>query len=100
MKKSQQVKMPILEEGSMKRFHDSFMKYDPMLLVFKEKFGHLRMPGEDSKNEWPGLQSWLKNTRATMSKYEKDLGRFHDEPQYYELLVAAGVAAHGSTHKL
>jgi hypothetical protein len=42
--KMQQVKMPILDEGNMKRFHDSFMKYYPMLLMFKEKFGHLRIP--------------------------------------------------------
>jgi len=38
----QQVEMPILEEGNMKRFHDSFMKYYSMLLMFKEKFGHLK----------------------------------------------------------
>jgi len=52
----------------MKCFHDSFMKYYPMLLMFKEKFGHLKIPGEDPKNKWPGLQGWLKNTRATISK--------------------------------
>jgi len=45
--KMQQVQMPILDEGNMKWFHDSFMKYYPMLLMFKEKFGHLRIPGED-----------------------------------------------------
>jgi hypothetical protein len=44
------------------------MKYYPMLLMFKEKFGHLKIPGEDPKNKWPGLQGWLKNTRATISK--------------------------------
>jgi hypothetical protein len=37
-KKMQQVEMPILEEGNMKHFHDSFMKYYPMLLMFKEKY--------------------------------------------------------------
>jgi hypothetical protein len=31
------VEMPVLEEGNMKRFHDSFFKYYPMLLSFKEK---------------------------------------------------------------
>jgi hypothetical protein len=67
----QQVQMPILDEGNMKRFHDLFTKYYPMLLMFKEKFGHLRIPGEDHKNEWPGLYSWLKNTRAAMSKYKR-----------------------------
>ena len=67
-----------------------------MLLMFKEKFGHLRIPGVDPKNEWPGLQGWLKNTRSEMSKYEKHGGgRFEDEPQYYELLVAAGVTVCG-----
>jgi len=66
--KMQQVQMPVLDEGNMKRFHDSFVKYYPMLLMFKEKFGHLRIPGEDPKNERPGLYSWLKNTRAAMSK--------------------------------
>ena len=34
--KMQQVKMPILDEGNMKRFHDSFIKYYPMLLTFKK----------------------------------------------------------------
>jgi hypothetical protein len=93
----QQVQMPILDEGNMKRFHDSFTKYYPMLLMFKEKFGHLRIPGEDPKNEWPGLCSWLKNTRAAMSKYEKEgTGRFCEEPKFYELLRDAGVTVHGS----
>jgi len=54
--KMQQVKMPVLDEGNMKRFHDSFMKYYPMLLMFKEKFGHVRIPGEDPKNEWLGFR--------------------------------------------
>jgi hypothetical protein len=76
-KKMQQVEMPILEEGIMKHFHDLFMKYYPMLLMFKKKFGHVRIPGKDPKNEWPGLQGWLKNTGAAMSKYEKEgSGRF------------------------
>ena len=65
--------MPVLEEGNMKRFHDSFVKYYPMLLSFKENFGHLRIPGEDPKNEFPGLQGWLKNTRSAMSKYKKTM---------------------------
>jgi hypothetical protein len=69
-----QVEMPVLEEGNMKHFHDSFMKYYTLLIMFKEKFGHLRIPGEDPKNEWPGLQGWLKNTRAAMSKYKKEGG--------------------------
>jgi hypothetical protein len=33
--------MPVLEEGDIKCFHNSFMKYSPMLLMLKEKFGHL-----------------------------------------------------------
>jgi hypothetical protein len=95
--KMQQVQMPILDEGNMKRFHDSFMKYYPMLLMFKEKFGHLRIPGEDPKNERPGLYSWLKNTRAAMSKYKKEgTGRFCEEPKYYELLRDAGITVRGS----
>ena len=95
------LEMPVLEEGNMKRFHDSFVKYYPMLLSFKEKFGHFRIPGEDPKNEFPGLQGWLKNTRSAMSKYEKNNeGRFADEPQYYQLLVAAGVRVRGSTPSL
>ncbi len=68
------VEMPMLEEGNPKRYHASFTKYYPMLLLFKEKFGHLRIPGVDPKNEWPGLQGWLKNTRLAMSKYEKHGG--------------------------
>jgi hypothetical protein len=83
----------------MKHFHDPFMKYYPLLLLFKEKFGHLRIPGEDPKNEGPGLQGWLKNTRAAMSKYEKEgTGRFCDEPKYYELLRDAGVTVRASNH--
>ncbi len=75
------LEMLVLEEGNMKRFHSSFLKCYPMLLGFKEKFGHLRIPGEDPKNEFPGLQGWLKNTRSAMSKYEKSgEGRFADEP--------------------
>jgi len=91
----QQVEMPILEEGNMKHFHDSFMKYYPMLLIVWT----LEIPGEDSKNEWPGLQGWLKNTRAAMSKYEKEgTGRFCEEPKYYELLREAGVTVRASYH--
>ena len=95
--KMQQVKMPVLDEGNMKRFHDSFVKYYPMLLTFKEKFGHLRIPGDDPKLERPGLYSWLKNIRAAMSKYEREgTGRFCEEPKYYELLRDAGVTVRGS----
>jgi hypothetical protein len=97
--KVQQVEMPILKEGNMKHFHDSFMKYYPMLLMFQEKFGHLRIPGDDPKNEWPGLQGWLKNTRAAMLKYKKEgTGRFSEEPKYYELLRDAGVTVCTSYH--
>jgi hypothetical protein len=106
--KNAKVTMPVLEEGNMKCFHDSVIKYYSMLLMFKEKFGHLRIPGEDPKNEWPGLQGWLKSTRAAMSKYEKEgcgrfveqPRRFVEQPQYYELLVAAGVLVHGSNCKV
>jgi hypothetical protein len=97
--KMQQVQMPILDEGNMKRFHESFMKYHPMMLMFKEKFGHLKIPGEDPENERPGLYSWLKNTRAVMSKYKKEgTGRFCEEPKYYELLRDAGVTVCSSNH--
>jgi len=33
--KMQQVETAIQEEGNMRRFYDSFMKYYPMLLMFK-----------------------------------------------------------------
>jgi hypothetical protein len=57
-----------------------------MLLMFKEKFDHLRIPGEEPKYEWPGLQAWSKNTRAAMTKYKKEgCGRFVEHLQYYEL---------------
>jgi hypothetical protein len=95
------LEMPVLDEGNMKRFHDSFLKYYPMLLSFKEKFGHLRIPGEDPKNEFPGLQGWLKNQRSSMSKYEKyGTGRFANEPRYYQLLVSVGARLHGSNPSL
>jgi hypothetical protein len=97
--KMQQVEMPILEEGNMKHFHDLFMKYYPMLRMFKEKFGHLRIPREDPKNDWPGHQGWLKNTRAAMLKYEEEgTGIFCEEPKYYELLRDAGVTVRASNH--
>jgi hypothetical protein len=36
-----------------------------------------------------------------MSKYEKSgEGRFADEPQYYHLLVSAGVRVRGSTRSI
>jgi hypothetical protein len=41
------LEIPVLDEGNMKRYHDSFLKYYPMLLSFKEKFGHFTIPGED-----------------------------------------------------
>jgi hypothetical protein len=37
------VEMHVLEEGNMKHFKDLFMKYYPMLLMLKEKYGHLRI---------------------------------------------------------
>jgi hypothetical protein len=43
----EQLEMPVLEVGNMKWFHNSFVKYYPMLLLFKDKFGHLRIPGQD-----------------------------------------------------
>jgi hypothetical protein len=45
------VEMPLLEEGNPKCYHDSFTKYYPMLLMFKEKLGHLRIPGVDPKKK-------------------------------------------------
>jgi hypothetical protein len=30
------VEMPLLEEGNPKHYHESFIKYCPMLLMFKE----------------------------------------------------------------
>jgi len=58
----------------------------------QRKYGHLHIPGDDPKKEWPGLQQWLKNIRATMSKYGRDgSGRFAIEPMYKNLLVSAGV---------
>jgi hypothetical protein len=68
--------------------------------MLKEKFGHLIIPGKDPNNEWPELQDLLKNTRAAMAKYKKEgCGRFLEELQYYELLVAAGVSVCGSPIK-
>mgnify|MGYP001099737802 CR=1 FL=1 len=64
------MEMPLVDNGNMKRFHKSFLTYYPRMLMFKEKYGHLRIPGDDPKKEWPGLQQWLKNIRATMSKYD------------------------------
>ena len=86
------MEMPLVDNGNMKRFHKSFCTYYPRMLMFKEKYGHLRIPGDDPKKEWPGLQQWLKNIRATMSKYDcNGSGRFEIEPTYYNLLVSAGV---------
>ena len=89
------MEMPLVDNGNMKRFHKSFLTYYPRMLMFKEKYGHLRIPGDDPKKEWPGLQQWLKNIRATMSKYDHNgSGRFEIEPTYYNLLVSAGVTVH------
>ena len=78
------------------------MSYFPCLLMFKEKYGHLQIPGDDDpKKEWPGLQQWLKNIRATMSKYDRSgSGRFAIEPMYYDLLVSMGVSVHVHTKPL
>jgi hypothetical protein len=89
------MEMPFMDNGNMKQFHKAFMNYFPSLLLFKEKYGHLRIPGDDPKKEWLGLQQWLKNIRATRSKYDQDgSGRFGIEPMYYDLLVSAGVTVH------
>ena len=64
------MEMPLVNNGNMKHFHKAFLSYFPRLLMFKEKYGHLCIPGGDPKKEWPGLQQWLKNIRATMSKYD------------------------------
>jgi len=57
-----------------------------------EKMQQVKMPVLDEGN-----YSWLKNTRAAMSKYEKEgTGRFCEEPKYYELLRDAGVTVRGS----
>jgi hypothetical protein len=86
------METPLVDNGNMKCFHKSFCTYYPRMLMFKEKYGHLRIPGDDPKKEWPGLQQWLKNIRGTMSKYERNgSGRFEIEPTYYNLLVSAGV---------
>ncbi len=77
--------MTLVDNGNMKRFHKAFLSYFSRML-------HLCIPGDDPKKEWPGLQQWLKNIRATMSKYDRDgSGRFAIEPMYYDLLVSAGV---------
>jgi len=90
--------MPLVDNGNMKRFHKAFLSYFPHLLMLKEKYGHLGIPGDDPKKEWPGLQQWLKNIRATMSKYDRSgSGRFAVEPMYYNLLVSMGVTVHVQT---
>jgi hypothetical protein len=92
------MEMPLVDNGNMKRFHKSFLTYYPRMLMFKEKYGHLCIPGDDPKKEWPGLQQWLKNIRPTMSKYDRNgSGRFEIEPTYYNLLVSAGVTVHVQT---
>jgi hypothetical protein len=92
------MEMPLVDNGNMKHFHKAFMNYFPSLLMFKEKYGHLQIPGDDPNKEWLGLQQWLKNIRATMSKYDHDgSGRFAIEPMYYDLLVSMGVTVHVNT---
>jgi len=92
------MEMPLVDNGNMKRFHKSFLTYYPRMLMFKEKYGHLRIPGDDPKKEWPGLQQWLKNIRATMSKYDRNgSGRFEIEPTYYNLSVSTGVTVRVQT---
>ncbi len=86
------MEMPLVDNGNMKHFHKSFLSYFPRMLMFKEKYGHLHIPGDEPKKEWPGLQQWLKNIRATMSNYDHNgSGRLAIEPMYYDLLVSAGV---------
>jgi len=86
------MEMPLVDNGNMKRFHKSFLSYFPRMLMFKEKYGHLHIPWDDPKKEWPGLQQWQKNIRATMSNYDRNgSGRFAIEPKYYNVLVSAGV---------
>jgi len=86
------MEMPLVDNGNTKRYHKAFLSYFPRMLMFKEKYGPLCIPGDDPKKEWPGLQQWLKNIRATMSKYDHDgSGRFVIEPMYKNLLVSAGV---------
>jgi hypothetical protein len=48
------MEMPLVDNGNMKHFHKSFCTYYPCMLMFKEKYGHLRIPGDDPKKEWPG----------------------------------------------
>jgi len=92
------MEMPLVDNGNMKRFHKSFLSYYPCMLMFKEKYGHLRIPGDDPKKEWPGLQQWLKNIMATMSKYDRNgSGRFEIEPTYYNLSVSTGVTVRVQT---
>jgi hypothetical protein len=50
------MEMSLVDNGNMKCFHKAFMSYFTCLLMFKEKYGHLRIPGDDPKKEWPGLQ--------------------------------------------
>jgi hypothetical protein len=91
-KELRDMEMPLVDNGNMKHFHKAFMSYFPHLLMFKEKYGHLQIPGDDPKKEWPGLQQLLKNIRATMSKYDHDgSSRFVIEPMYYDLLVSMAV---------
>jgi hypothetical protein len=52
------VEMHVLEEGNMKHFKDLFMKYYPMLLMLKEKYGHLRIRRGRSQ-KWMARDSGL-----------------------------------------
>jgi hypothetical protein len=83
------MEMPLVVNGNMKGFHKAFMSYFPRLLMLNEKYGHLQIPRDHPKKEF---QQWLKNIRATMSKYDRDgSGRFAIETMYYDLLVSTGV---------
>jgi hypothetical protein len=94
------MEMPLVDNGNMKCFHKAFLSYFPHLLMFKEKYGHLHISGYDPKKEWPELQQWLKNIRATMPKYDRSgSGRFAVEPMYYDLLVSAGVTVRVQTNQ-
>jgi len=39
------MEMPVVDKGNMKRFHKAFMSFFPRLLMLKEKYGHLQIPG-------------------------------------------------------
>jgi hypothetical protein len=41
------MEMPFMDNGNIKRFHKAFMNYFLSLLLFKEKYGHLQIPGSE-----------------------------------------------------